>query len=48
MGQLCQELIEGAQIGGFDDFGFAVNALTIAEVVVRTSVDKLAREARRD
>ena len=43
--QGLKDMVEGTEVSGFDDFGLAVNALTVAEVVVGAAFDELAGEA---
>ncbi len=44
--QGLQDIIQGAQVGGFDDFGLAMHALAVADIVVGVAFDELARETR--
>jgi hypothetical protein len=41
-----ENVVERTEVGGFDDFGFAVHALAVADVVVGVAFDSLAGEAR--
>ena len=44
--EAAEEVIKGAEVSGFDDFGIAVDALAIADVVVGAAFDEFACEAR--
>jgi hypothetical protein len=39
-GEAGDELVGGAEVDGFDDFRFAVDALAVAEIVVRAAFDE--------
>ena len=39
LGDGLEDMVEGAEIDGFDDFGFAVHALAFAGVVIGAAVD---------
>ena len=41
-----EDALQRAEVSGFDDFGFAVNALAVADVVVREAFDDFAGEGR--
>lgn len=43
-GDGLEDMFEGAEVGRFDDFGFAVDALALAGVVVGAAVDGLGGE----
>ena len=43
-GDGLEDMFEGAEVGGFDDFRFAVDALALAGVVVGAAVDGFGGE----
>ncbi len=44
LGEGRQDMVQGAEISGFDDFGFAVHALALACVVVGAAGDDFGGE----
>ena len=50
-GNLCaldglEDAVEWTEVSGFDDFGFAVDALAVADIVIGAAFDEFARERR--
>ena len=40
-----EDAVEGAEVGGFDDGGSAIDALAVADVVIGVALDELSGEA---
>ncbi len=38
-------MIQRAEVSGFDDFGLAVNALAVTDVIIGMALDGFARKA---
>ncbi len=41
-----EDAVERTEVSGFDDFGFAVDALAVADIVIGAAFDEFARERR--